>query len=366
MPSQQRPCLRSLGFSVGLLPPGTLNAITDVPGVLVGHSTIIEGEGKLVPGKGPIRTGVTVILPHSENIYRQKVPASSFVLNGYGKTIGLVQIEELGYLESIIALTNTLNVPLVANALIDYHLETNPDIGINTSSINVVVAECNDGYLNDIQGRHVKKAHVFEAIKNASQIVTEGAVGAGTGMSAFGFKGGIGTASRIVSTHEDQFILGVLVLTNFGRKKDLLFLGHRFLELLSPPVTDDNFNAPAGSIIVVLATNAPLTSRQLKRLAKRIPLGIARTGGMAAHYSGDIIIAFSTANKLLHDSDEIFKTLTIVRDSSKLFGELLQAAVEATEEAILNSLLKAQTIVGRDGHQKTALPLNVLQQLKEK
>jgi len=362
--TEQKPRLRELGFKVGLLPPGKRNAITDVPGVKVGHATIIRGSGKLIPGQGPVRTGVTVILPHSDNPYRQKVRASSFVLNGYGKTIGLVQLEELGYLESFIALTNTLNVPLVADALIDYHLTENPDIGITTSSIGVVVTECNDGFLNDLQGRHVTKKHVFDAIEAASEVVVEGAIGAGTGMSAFGFKGGIGTASRSVVAPHRSFLLGALVLTNFGRKKDLLFLGQRVIDFLPAPLKEDLPKRAAGSIIVILATNAPLTSRQLKRLAKRAAMGIARTGGYAFHGSGDIIIAFSTENRIAHDSKETIESLSVLRDSSKTFNDLLLAVVECTEEAILNSLLKATTMIGRDNHIREAFPVNVLQQLK--
>ena len=349
---------RDLGYVVGQLEIGKLNAITDVQGIKVGHSTIIEGNGKLIPGKGPIRTGITVILPHEGNIFREKVRASAFVLNGYGKTIGLVQIEELGYIESFIALTNTLNVPLVADALIDYHLKENPDIGITTSSINVVVAECNDSYLNDIQVRHVKRKHVLKAIENASEIVEEGGIGAGTGMTCFGFKGGIGTSSRIVKGKNKIYTLGILVLTNFGIQNDLTILGKQFATQKKQKEEQNH-----GSVIIILATDAPLNSRQLTRLAKRVPMGLARTGSFASWGSGDIVIAFSTTNKVIHDSKEETFSLEIVNEQTKLFNDLLKGTVEATEEAVLNSLCKAESMEGRDKNFREALPLDQLKKL---
>ncbi|MCG3222130.1 MAG: P1 family peptidase, partial [Candidatus Heimdallarchaeota archaeon] len=282
--SEERFRLRELGLKVGDLEIGKLNSIADVPGVKVGHHTIIEGEGVLTPGKGPIRTGVTVILPHQGNIFREKVVASSFVMNGFGKTIGLPQIQELGTIESIIALTGTLNIPKVADALIDYHLEKNPDIGIKTSTINIVVGECNDSYLNDIQGRHVRKEHVFEAIKNASSNVEEGAVGAGTGMVSFGYKSGIGTSSRKIVLDDEEFFIGVLVLSNFGHKKDLTILGQKYHQ---EHESIDSESKEKGSIMVIVATNAPMNSRQLQRIAKRAPLGISRTGSFVSWGSGD-------------------------------------------------------------------------------
>ncbi|MHA2309258.1 MAG: DmpA family aminopeptidase, partial [Candidatus Heimdallarchaeaceae archaeon] len=332
--SKERFRLRELGLKVGDLEIGKLNSITDVPGVTVGHHTIVEGEGVLTPGKGPIRTGITVILPHQGNIFREKVAASSFVMNGFGKTIGLPQIQELGTIESIIALTGTLNIPKVADALIDYHLEKNPDIGIKTSTINVVVGECNDGYLNDIQGRHVRKEHVFEAIKNASANVEEGAVGAGTGMVAFGYKAGIGTSSRRIVFEDEEFVVGVLVLSNFGHKKDLTILGRKYHQ---ENESIDSELKEKGSIMVIIATNAPMNSRQLQRIAKRAPLGISRTGSFVSWGSGDIIISFTTANKILHDRKDHKFEIDIINETSNLFNFLLKATVEATEEAILNS-----------------------------
>ncbi|NPD88262.1 MAG: P1 family peptidase [Asgard group archaeon] len=358
--SEKRFRLRELGLKVGKLNIGKLNSITDVPGVKVGHYTIIEGEGALIPGKGPVRTGVTVIIPHQGNIFKEKIVASSFVMNGYGKAIGLPQIQELGSIESVIALTGTLNIPLVADALIDYHLEENPDIGIKTSTINVVVGECNDGYLNDMQGRHVRKEHVIEAIKNASSNVEEGAVGAGTGMVSFGYKAGIGTSSRKIVVEGEEYILGVLVLSNFGRKKDLTILGQKFHH---EHETDESESKEKGSIMVVVATNTPLNSRQLQRIAKRAPLGITRTGSFVSWGSGDIIISFTTANKLLHDrKDHKFET-EITNETSKLFNFLLKATVEATEEAILNSLLKANTMKGRDDKKIEAISIEKIKKI---
>jgi D-aminopeptidase len=347
--------LRDIGIKIGSLLIGKYNSITDVPDVKVGHCTIIKGEGNLTPGKGPIRTGVTVILPHKGNIFREKVRASSFILNGYGKTIGLAQLEELGNIESYIGLTNTLNIPIVADALLDHHIKENPDIGITTSSINIVVGECNDGYLNDIQGRHVKKEHVIQAINNASEYVEEGCVGAGTGMIAFGYKGGIGTSSRIIVSKDNSFVLGALVLANFGHKNDLTINGKKFHK-----ESNIKQNKEHGSIMVIIATNAPLNNRQLARIAKRAPLGIARTGGFGSWGSGDFIIAFSTANKIKHDNKQELIEMVIVNETTKVFNNLLKATVETTEEAILNALCKAASMTGRDNHTIEALPIENL------
>ncbi len=357
---EKRPRFRELGFPVGILDTGELNSITDVPGVKVGHCTIIQDSGKLTPGKGPIRTGVTVILPHEGNIFREKVRAGYFILNGYGKTTGLVQVQELGTIESYIGLTNTLSVPAVTSALIDYHIKENPDIGITTSSINVVVGECNDSYLNDMQGNHVQKEHVLQAIMNTSTNVEEGSVGAGTGMSLFGYKGGIGTSSRVIKDDPNNFVLGVLVLSNFGHSKDLTILGKRFHDIKQ----QQELNKPQnGSVMIIIATNAPLNSRQLTRLSKRAPMGLSRIGSFASWGSGDIIIAFSTANKISHDDKSSIINMTIVNESTKLFNDLLRAVVEATEEAVLNSLCKATSITGRDNHHVNAISIEKIKEL---
>ncbi len=359
--SDKRCRLRDLGLQVGILPTGKLNLITDVPGLKVGHCTITEGEGKLIPGQGPIRTGVTIIKPHSGNVYREKVRASSYVFNGYGKTIGLVQVQELGSIESFIALTNTLNVPKVADALIDFHLKENPDIGISTTTINTVVGECHDGKLNDIQGRHVKQQHVFEAIENANEIFEEGSVGAGTGMSALGFKAGIGSSSRMIEEGNLSYHLGTLVLSNFGGKNDLSILGHKFDE-----IDDIEEERVKGSIMIIIATDAPLNSRQLLRLAKRAPLGISRTGSFGSHGSGDVVIAFSTSNTIDHDNKQELIELKIVNERTKLFKNLLRAVVETTEESILNSLLTAETVIGRDENKSEAISIQKVKKLLSK
>ncbi|NHJ40937.1 MAG: P1 family peptidase [Asgard group archaeon] len=356
MKDKKRVRIRDLGFRIGDLDPGKWNSITDVPGIKVGHCTIIEGEGQLSPGVGPIRTGVTIIIPHEGNIYQDKVRTSSFILNGYGKTTGLIQVNELGQIESYIGLTNTLNVPLVANALIDYHLMDNSEIGIFTNSINVVVGECNDNHLNDIQGRHVKKEHVFQAIKNASIQVEEGCVGAGTGMICYGYKGGIGTSSRLIKTEKNSFVIGVLVLANFGHKSDLIVGGKKIHQ------KDEKLNQKKehGSVMVIIATNAPLNTRQLYRIAKRAPMGLARTGSFASWGSGDIIIAFSTANKVRHDETEEIIKIDMINEKTKLFNDLLKGTVEATEESVLNALCKATSMVGRDDHFIEELPYEKL------
>jgi D-aminopeptidase len=353
----RRPRAREAGLVLGELQPGPENAITDVTGVLVGQVTLISGEGQLVPGRGPVRTGVTVILPHADNLFEQKVPAAVFVMNGFGKCLGQEQIDELGTIESPIALTNTLNVGIVADGLIEHAIRTNPAIGIRTSSLNPVVGECNDGFLNDIQGRHVRQEHVLAAIAEArSGAVDEGAVGAGTGMTLFGFKGGIGTASRRLPDELGGYTVGVLVLGNFGRRSDLRIdgvpIGRELADWNPPPGGPES-----GSIMVVIATDAPLLDRALRRLARRAPLGLARTGSIAGHGSGDYVIAFSTGLRLPHTSNSLVLELPHITEGGGLIDGLFQATVEATEEAVINALFRATTTTGRNGHIAHALPL---------
>ncbi|MDI3340028.1 MAG: P1 family peptidase [Sphaerobacter sp.] len=358
--SARRPRAREAGLVLGTLSPGPHNAITDVAGVRVGHVTLIAGEGPLVPGRGPVRTGVTVILPHEGNLFRQKVPAGIFVLNGFGKCLGQEQIDELGVIESPIALTGTMNVGVVADGLVAHAIRTNPDVGITTSTVNPVVGECSDAYLNDMQGRHVRQEHVLEAIAAARPgPVAEGCVGAGTGMSLFGFKGGIGTASRRLPALLGGYTVGALVLGNFGRREQLTIAGvpvGRELAHWQPPV--DPEPPETGSVMVILATDAPLLDRGLRRLARRAALGLARTGSIAGHGSGDYIIAFSTANRIPHDPNGLVLTLRHIVEDGALIDGLFQAAVEATEEAVINALFAATTMVGRDGHVRHALPLD--------
>ncbi len=361
---QPRARIRALGIGLGTLPTGSNNAITDVDGVRVGHTTLIQGDGALRPGQGPVRTGVTVILPHAGNLYQQKVRAAVQRINGFGKPCGFEEVRELGLLESPIALTNTLNVWRVADALVDDVLRQNPDVGIHTSTFNPVVGECNDGYLNDIQGRHVRAEHVHAALAAARNngdhaVVEEGSVGAGTGTSCFGWKGGIGTSSRVIGADVGGWTLGALVQSNFGRPDQLMVNGDAVGRRLSPadlPLAADR--EEKGSIMIVLATDAPLESRQLQRLCGRVAAGLARTGSTIGHGSGDFVIAFSTATRIPHTPQEMTRHETVLLDEGRVLSRLFEAVVEAVEEAVLNSLCMATTMVGRDGHVRWALPGN--------
>jgi D-aminopeptidase len=359
----ERPRARDIGIDMGIFLPGENNAITDVGGVKVGHCTLIEGEGPLTPGEGPVRTGVTAILPHGGNLFREKVPAAAFVMNAFGKSTGLQQVNELGNLETPICLTNTLNVPLVADAVIQWSIEQNPEIGIQTGTVNPVVGEVNDGYLNDIQGRHVKKEHVYEAINNAtSGPVEEGSVGGGTGSSCHGWKGGIGTASRVLPEKRGGYTVGVLAQTNFsgvltvngapvGRE-----LG-RYSNSGDFPYEIPEVQEPGGSCMVVVATDAPLDQRQLERVAKRVGLGLARTGFYSSNGSGDFFIAFSTANRVPHSTPITLEDEVVTNDA---MSAIFLATVEATEEAVINSMLKATTVTGRDGNTRDAIDIQEL------
>lgn len=358
--SQDRPRAREAGVTVGVLPTGPLNAITDVEGVLVGHTTIVRGDN--------IRTGVTAILPHGGNLFREKVPGAVFVGNGFGKLAGSTQVNELGEIETPVLLTSTLSVPRVADFLIDYMLALPGNEEVQ--SINPLVAETNDGYLNDIRGRHVSRDDVFSAIKSAkSGAVAEGSVGAGTGTVAFGFKGGIGTSSRKIPARLGGFTVGVLVQSNFGGVLTIngapvgRELGRYYLkDELAPPATErqPQQNQPDGSIIIVIATDAPLDARNLNRMATRAMMGLARTGASGSNGSGDYAIAFSTAadvrvrplTQTERNTPRNLKTL-----ANDAMSPLFLAVIEATEEAIYNSLFKATTTTGR-GRTVEALPLD--------
>src|SRR5690625_1996298 len=334
--------LRELGKSIGILSVGPKNCITDVPGIHVGHTTLYYA----LNDEEQVCTGVTAILPHGDNLFRNKVAASAHVINGFGKTTGLVQLEELGRLESPIMLTNTFGVPAVTQGTLEYLLEQSPEIGDTVGTINVVVGECNDSYLNSIRTFPVKPLHAKKAINNATtNQVAEGSVGAGTGMVCSDYKGGIGTSSRIIKTSkiEKEYIIGCLVLSNFGQMKEK----KTNIEL-------------EGSIMSILATNAPLNERQLKRLAKRAGIGLGNSGSHIDHGSGDIVIAFSTAQTYSHQFSKVEETHTQIREDHWVMNELFRGVAEATEEAILNSLTKATTTVGRKGRIVEELNYNLI------
>jgi len=357
--------LRELGFSIGNIPTGRYNAITDVPGVRVGHTTLIEGEGPLVVGEGPVRTGVTAVLPH-DDIFHNRVIAGSFVLNGAGEVSGLTQVAEWGLLETPILLTNTLAVGKVSDAAVKWMTRRFPGIGTDYDVIIPLVGECDDSWLNDTVGRHVRSEHVYRAIEQASDgPVREGSVGAGTGLITCDFKSGIGTSSRQVTLGQEagakQYTLGILVQSNFGVMRSLRVDGVPVGELLEPEILGHRRLKNAGSIIVVVATDAPLLSSQLVRLCKRAALGIGRVGSFAAHGSGEIIVGFSTANKVPRVSSSSSKmTASIEVLLDEACDGLYEAIVECTEEAIINSLCMADEMTGPTGHTAPALPLDRL------
>jgi D-aminopeptidase len=344
---------RDYGIEIGVLKPGKLNAITDVEGVTVGHETIIEGDH--------IRTGVTAIVPHQGNIYQNKVPAAIYIGNGFGKLAGYSQVKELGNIETPIILTNTLSVAPATEGLVSYTLNQKENADVR--SVNSVVGETNDGYLNDIRGRHVTEQHVLNAIANAkSGSVEEGNVGAGTGTICFGYKGGIGTSSRQLPASLGGFTVGVLVQTNFGGVLEINGVPIA-KELQKYPYRDKILNDADGSCIIVVITDAPLNARNLERLAKRAMLGLAKTGGIASNGSGDYVIALSTAkdNLIPYQSDSMLELKKEVRNDD--MSPLFLATIESTEEAILNALFAAKTISGRDGHIIEALPIDKVLEL---
>ncbi len=372
MLENKRPRARDIGLKIGILPIGESNSITDVPNVRVGHSTIIRGEN--------IRTGVTAILPHNGNLFREKVPGAVFVGNGFGKLMGSTQVNELGEIETPILLTSTLSVPRVGDFLLDYllGLPGNEDV----RSINPLVAETNDGFLNDIRGRHITKDDVFAAIKTANTgKVEEGSVGAGTGTIAFGFKGGIGTSSRRLPASLGGYTVGVLVQTNFGGVLTIdgapvgVKLGRYYLKDVleksqksnaSNKIADTN-NLADGSIIIVIATDAPIDARQLKRMAARSMFGLARTGASATNGSGDYAIAFSTAPEVrIKSSDDDNAPRNVKLLSNDAMSPLFLATIEATEEAIYNSLFRAVTVTGNNNRTVEALPIDKAKEILRK
>lgn len=353
--TNERPRLRDLGVEVGIFRTGPLNAITDVRGVHVGQVTLKEGDN--------IRTGVTAILPHSGNLFQEKVPGAIFVGNGFGKLIGVTQVEELGQIETPILLTNTLSVWEVANGIVDFMVALPGNE--NVRSINPVVGETNDGGLNDIRGRHVTRGHAVAAIHAAhAGPVEEGSVGAGTGTAAFGWKGGIGTSSRILPPRLGAFTVGVLVQTNYGGVLDIVGVpvGKELGRFSFNNQLDYNGD---GSCMIVVATDAPLDRAQLRRLAKRATLALGRTGSAMSHGSGDYVVAFSTANemRIRPNAEHIHQVPRLSEDD---LSPLFQAVVEATEEAIYNSLLKATAVTNAQGRQVEALPVERVKELLRK
>lgn len=354
-PPPSRLRARARGVVLGRLPPGPLNAITDVAGVRVGHVTLIAGEGPRQEGRGPVRTGVTAILPHAGNLFREKVVAAVHVINAFGKAIGTTQVAELGVIETPIVLTNTLGMGAAFDGLVAHALAQNPEIGTTTGSVNPVAAECNDGALNDIRGRHVRPEHVGAALRQATAgPVAEGVVGAGTGMTCYGWKGGIGTASRQLSLGSATCTIGVLVLANFGRPSDLAIDGvpvGRVVVPEAPP--SDGY----GSCVIVAATDAPASARQLGRIARRAQQGLAVTGTFGEHGSGEYVLAFSTARRVPHwPSAATVPAMELAEDGPVLDG-LFRGMAEATEEAIINALFTADTLSGVDRHIRYGLPV---------
>lgn len=329
---------RDIGLACGSLPTGERNSIADVPGVRVGHCTLNHGD---------IRTGVTAIMPHDGDVFAEKLVAAAAVLNGFGKSTGLVQLDELGTLETPILLTNTFAVGTCANALIRRAVAANPEIGRRTSTVNPVVLECNDGYLNDIQAMAVTEAHAGAAIDAAAEAFASGAAGAGTGMSCFGLKGGIGTASRQLRLDDRIYHLGALVLANFGRAGDLRLPHGRRIDAPAQPRPE------TGSCIAVFATDIPLDHRQLGRVARRAGVGLAWCGAFWANGSGDIAVAFTTANRVPQTAPSDLLTHRVLAESR--IDTLFQAAAESTQEAVLDALAAAETMQGRAGHQRRSL-----------
>ncbi|HEY2028737.1 MAG TPA: P1 family peptidase [Myxococcales bacterium] len=364
--SEPRHRARELGLPLGRFRPGRWNALTDVAGVQVGHSTIIRGAGALKRGRGPVRTGVTAILPNERNIFEDRVVGGGFVLNGAGEVSGMTQLMEWGLVETPIFLTNTLSVGQVSDAAVEWMVEQYPGIGDEHDVLIPLVGECDDSWLNDVAGRHVKADNVREALNTAgSGPVAEGSVGGGTGMICCDFKAGIGTSSRKLPPAMGGYTVGILVMNNFGRMADLRVAGMPIGPLLEP-----RYKAVAkrtvsyGSIIAVLATDAPLNSHQLGRISKRVALGIGRAGSIAAHGSGEIVLAFSTANKIPRTTQKLVYHLRVLVDQR--LNPLYEAAIEATEEAILNSLCMARDMEGANGNFAPALPLGEVKDIVER
>lgn len=324
---------------------GPLNKITDVFGVRVGHSTINDGK---------IKTGVTCIMPHYGDIFREKLIGASYIINGYGKSLGLIQLDELGTLESPIFMTNTMSIGEVLNSSMKWMIDKYKDVGNKSGAPNIIVTECNDGVINDMRGLHIKEKNVLESIENIKEDFEEGSVGAGTGMISFNLRGGIGSSSRIIEIKGKNYTLGSLVLSNFGKIKDLKIQNReigRQMYLKSKEKVDSK---DKGSIIIIIATDIPLSARQLKRVAKRSTIGLGNVGSFLGHGSGDIAIAFSTANKI---KDNTFEEIKILKED--LLDEVFRACAESVEESIINSLIYSKSDISKDGKKIFSLEDNL-------
>lgn len=361
----ERLTARESGVIRSSMPTGRFNAITDVEGVRVGQVTLIRGEGKLVPGEGPVRTGVTAVLPHGGDPFFERVPTGIFVLHGQGKSVGLAQVQEYGYIDAPIMLTGTRSVWRVADAVVDWAVRRNPGHGIDLANPNPVVGECSEAYLNDEQGRHIGPDEVFESLETADGgPVDQGCVGAGTATVCYGWKGGIGTSSRVTP---EGYTLGCLVQTNFGVPQSLTISGVRVGEHLAARARPSS--GASNSVMVILATDAPMLQRQLERIGKRAALGLARTGTHSSITSGDFCIAFSTAQTITFHPEagrggsEPEISLRVLDDYHRATNNLFRAAVETTEEAVYNSMFKATDMTGRDGRLVRALPADEVQEM---
>ncbi len=360
-----RPRARDLNICIGRHPTGKWNAITDVPGVRVGHTTLISGEGRLKCGEGPVRTGVTAVLPAAGQIFHERVHGGAFVLNGAGEVSGLTQVVEWGIVETPILLTNTLAVGSVSEAVVHYMLENYPGIGQEHDVIIPLVGECDDSWLNDVAGGHIKREHVYAALDSAvGGPVAEGSVGGGTGMMTCDLKAGIGTSSRVLDEKEGSYTVGVLVQSNFGSLEELRVAGRMFGQFLAESAPEIRRRPGiAGSIIAIVGTDAPLLPHQLNRLAKRVALGIGRMGSYAAHGSGEIVLAFSTGNIVpRRPRRKVFRLKSL---GDVWINPLYEATVNATEEAILNALLQADTMSGIQNRVATGLPIDLLMEFLE-
>ncbi|WP_101842120.1 P1 family peptidase [Halobacillus sp. Marseille-P3879] len=329
-------------IQIGELPTGERNMITDVKGVTVGHTTISDGD---------VQTGVSAILPHQGNLFQEKVMGASYVINGFGKTMGTVQLDELGTIETPIILTNTLSIGTAAQAVINYTLQNNKEIGRSTGTVNPIIGECNDMILNDIRKQSITEKDVMDAVSNASPYFEEGSVGAGRGMLCYSLKGGVGSSSRLIKLPHGTYTLGVYVVSNFGTLKDLTINERKIGQKLYPLLEQEDEDK--GSIMLVTATDLPLTERQLKRVLKRSVTGLSRTGSIISNGSGDIVIGFSTATTIPHERSEKLNKLSFIHEEE--IDQAFRAMGEAAEEAILNSLFSATHIIGRNNQERPTL-----------